>query len=257
MTASRSEVMWGQVAAHAAAHGARVSVADVCAVAVGSAQLTGAWVAAARNGEPDFAMYVTDPAGEELTELQLTLGEGPCHDVLASAAPVLAADLGDTESSRRWPAFTQEAREHGAGAVFAFPLIVGAIRAGVMGLYRRSAGPLGDSQLGDLLILADIATLLLLDSLGDRGPAAADGDGDGSWLDGQAPDLALHRAEIDQATGMLTGQLGVPIADAFVRLRAYAYCEGRRLADVAGDIVARRLRLHPDPDPDPVPDGGP
>jgi len=254
MTASRSEVVWGQLAAHAAEHGARVSIADVCAVAAGSAQLSGAWVAAARNGEPDFAMYVTDPVCEQLAEIQLTLGEGPCHDVLASAAPVLAADLDDTESSRRWPAFTPEAREHGAGAIFAFPLIVGAISAGVMGLYRRSAGPLRDGQLGDLLILTDVATLLLLDSLGDGG--AADGGGDGSWLDGQSPDLALHRAEIDQATGMLTVQLGVPITEAFARLRAYAYSEDRRLTDVAGDIVARRLRLRLHPDPDPVPDGG-
>ena len=31
------------------------------------------------------------------------------------------------------------------------------------------------------------------------------------------------------------------------RLRAYAYGQDRRLADVARDIVARRLRLHPDP----------
>jgi hypothetical protein len=68
-----------------------------------------------------------------------------------------------------------------------------------------------------------------------------------------ARDLALHRAEIDQATGMLTVQLDVPIADAFVRLRAYAYCQDRRLADVAGDIVARRLRLPRDPGQD----GGP
>jgi hypothetical protein len=245
MTASRSEVVWGQLAAHAAVHGARVSVADVCAVAAASAELSGAWVTAARNREPDFVMYVTDPVCEQLAELQLTLGEGPCHDVLASAAPVLAADLDDTESSRRWPAFTLEAREHGAGAVFAFPLIVGAISAGVMGLYRRSAGPLSGGQLGDLLILADVATLLLLDSIGDGGA--------GSWLDGQSPDLALHRAEIDQATGMLTVQLGVSITEAFARLRAYAYSEDRRLADVAGDIVARRLRLDPDPDPDPDP----
>jgi hypothetical protein len=47
---------------------------------------------------------------------------------------------------------------------------------------------------------------------------------------------------------MLTVRLGVSVTEAFVRLRAYAYCEGRRLADVASDIVARRLRLHPDPD---------
>ena len=247
--------MWGELAAHAAARGARVSVADVCAVAAGSGQLSGAWVAAARNEEPEFLMCTTDPVCERLAELQLTLGEGPCHDVLASAAPVLATDLGDAESSRRWPVFTPQAREGGAGAVFAFPLIVGAIRAGVLGLYRRSAGPLHDGQLGDLLVLADMATMLLLDSIGG---AAADGQVDGAWLDGQSPDLAMHRAEIDQATGMLTVQLGVTAAEALIRLRAYAYCEDRRLADVASDIVARRLRLRPDADPDadPVLDGG-
>jgi ANTAR domain/GAF domain len=251
LMADRRLEMWGELAEHAAARGARVSVADVCAVAAGSGQLSGAWVAAVRDEGPEFLMCATDPVCERLAEAQLTLGQGPCHDVLASAAPVLAADLGDAESSRRWPAFTPEAREHGAGAVFAFPLIVGAIRAGVLGLYRRSPSPLRDGQLGDLLIVADMATMLLLDSLGDG--AAADGLMDGARLDGQSPDLAMHRAEIDQATGMLTVQLGVTAAEAFIRLRAYAYSEDRRLADVASDIVARRLRLRPDP----VPGGGP
>ena len=248
MTDSRALAVWAQVAAHAAAHGQRPSVADVCAVAVSSAALSGSWVVAARGGDPDFVMCVTDPVSEQLAELQLTLGEGPCHDVLASAGPVLAGDLGDAESARRWPAFTPAACKLGAGAVFAFPLIVGAIRAGVLGLYRGAPGPLPGRQFGDLLILADAATVMLLGS--------ADGDGengDGAALDGQAPDLALHRAEIDQATGMLTVQLGVPVAEAFSRLRAYAYSQDRRLADVAGDIVARRLRLGRDPGQD----GGP
>jgi ANTAR domain len=248
MTDTRALVVWGQVAARAAAQGRRATVADVCAVAVSLAALSGAWVVAARGGNPDFVMGVTGPVSERLAELQLTLGEGPCHDVLASAGPVLAGDLGDAESARLWPAFTPAARQLGAGAVFAFPLIVGVIRAGVLGLYRGAPGPLPDGQLGDLLVLADVATVMLL--------ASADGnaeDGDGAGLDGQAPDLALHRAEIDQATGMLTEQLGVPAGEAFVRLRAYAYYQDRRLADVAGDIVARRLRL----DCDPGQDGGP
>jgi ANTAR domain/GAF domain len=244
MTDSRTLDLWGQVAAHAAADGRRVSVADVCAVAVSSAQLAGAWLAAARGADPDFLMCVTGQVGEQLSELQLTLGEGPCHDVLVSAAPVLAADLGDAESARRWPGFAPAARQLGAGAVFAFPLIVGAIRAGVLGLYRGSAGPLPDRQLGDLLILADVATVMLLDST--HGDAETE---NGSRLDGQARDLALHRAEIDQATGMLTVQLDVSAAEAFARLRAYAYSQNRRLADVAGDIVARRLRLPRDQDP--------
>ena len=248
MTDSRTLAVWAQVAAHAAAHGQRPSVADVCAVAVSSAQLSGSWVVAARGGDPDFVMCVTNPVSEQLAELQLTLGEGPCHDVLASAAPVLAGDLGDAESARRWPAFTPAACQLGAGALFAFPLIIGAIRAGVLGLYRGAPGPLSGRQFGDLLILADAATVMLLG--GEHGDA---GNGDGAALDGQAPDLALHRAEIDQATGMLTVQLGVPVGEAFSRLRAYAYSQDRRLADVAGDIVARRLRLGRDPGHD----GGP
>ncbi len=243
MTVSRPAVLWDLVAAHAAAAGRGVSVADVCAVAVAKAQASGAWVAAASRGGPDFVICVTDPVAERLAEISLMLGEGPCHDVLATGAPVLAADLGDAESVRRWPAFTPEARDGGAAAVFVFPLVIGAIRAGVMGLYRVSPGPLGGPQLGDCLLLADGTTMLLLGSL-ERSPDGAD---DGRGFDGQPSGLAVHRAEIDQATGMLTVQLDVSAGEAFARLRAYAYAEDRRLADVARDIVARRLRLHPDP----------
>ena len=247
MTAGRPAVMWGLVAGHAAAAGRRVSVADVCAVAVGSAQVSGAWVTVSGGHGPDFVMCVTDPVGEQLAELQLTLGEGPCHDVLASAAPVLTADLSDESSGRRWPGFAAPAGRLGTGAVFAFPLSIGAIRAGVMGLYRASPGPLSHTSFGDTLILADAATMLLLDGFRHDRDDAAVAAGDGRAVDGQSPDLALHRAEIDQATGMLTMQLGTGIAEAFARLRAYAYTSDRRLADVASDIVARRLRLHRDP----------
>jgi len=243
MTARRPTVLWGMIAEHAAAAGRRVSIDDVCAVAVSSAQASGAWVVAASSRGPDFVMSVTNQVSEQLAELQQMLGEGPCHDVLADAAPVLAADLRDQESGRRWPAFAPEARRAGATAVFAFPLVIGAIRAGVIGLYRDSAGPLSSLQLRDCLLLADTATVLLLDSV-DGGPPAASRDG--TRPGGQSPDLAVHRVEIDQATGMLTVQLGVTAAEAFARLRAYAYAEDRRLADVAGDIVARRLRLEPD-----------
>lgn len=239
-------MLWGLVAAEAAVAGRRVSVADVCAVAARSAEVSGAWVAAAGDRGLDFVICVTDPVSEQLAELQLMLGEGPGHDVLASAGPVLAPDLGDEWSARRWPGFAGQARLLGVGAVFAFPLTIGAIRTGVMGLYRGSPGSLPWERFGDALLLSDMATVLLLDGLGHGGDGAASGP----VLDGQSPDLALHRAEIDQATGMLTVQLGVPMVEAFARLRAYAYAQDRRLADVARDIVARSLRLQGDPGQD-------
>jgi hypothetical protein len=189
-------------------------------------------------------MRVTDEVSELLAELQLTLGEGPGPDACACGGPVLASDLGEVAAVRRWPVFAPAARQAGAAAIFAFPLQVGAIRAGVMGLYRERPGTLSAFQLGDALVFADIATLLLLDAQDQAAGEAAAGSGPG----GQPADLALHRTEIDQATGMVTEQLGVGIAEAFIRLRAYAYAHDRRLSDLARDIVARRLRLRPDPD---------
>src|SRR5260370_32819025 len=75
MTDSRTVAVWERLAANAAGHGHRVSVADVCAVAVSSVGLSGAWAVAARGAGPDFVMCVTDPVGERLAELQLMLGE--------------------------------------------------------------------------------------------------------------------------------------------------------------------------------------
>jgi ANTAR domain len=222
--------VWGLIAEQAAARGGRVSAADVCAAVVPGVQVTGAWLSAALDAQAGHLMQVTDEVSRQLAELQLTLGEGPLFDASVSGGPILASDLADGDSRARWPAFAPAANTAGAAAVFAFPLVVGAIRAGVLGLYRDRPGPLSGFQLGDALVFADTATLLLLDA------------------HDQPAGLGSYRAEIDQATGMLTEQLGVNITDAFVRLRAYAYVNDIQLADVARDIVARRLRLVPDPD---------
>jgi ANTAR domain/GAF domain len=240
--ASRVARVWELVAAQAASRRRRVLVADVCAAAATSLDVSGAWVIAGDGSRPAQAMCATDLVSETLAEVQITLGEGPCHDAAISGVPVLAADLADG-AGHQWAVFAEAAVRAGAAAIFAFPLRIGAIRVGVFGLYRDKEGPLDTFQLGDALILADTATMLLLDAEGrqtdDLPPGAAPAS--------QSPDLAAHDAEIAQATGMLTEQLGVSITEAFARVRAYAYAQDRRLSDVAHDIVTRRLRLDQDP----------
>jgi hypothetical protein len=236
-------MIWGLVAEQAAVHGSGMSAGDACAAAVAGVQVTGAWLSAGSSGDGGHLMRATDGVSRRLAELQLTLGEGPSLDAFASGGPALASDLADSEPGLRWPAFAPAACEAGAAAVFAFPLAIGAIRAGTLGLYRDRPGPLAGRQLGDALLFADAATLLLLNAQTDGSPVAES--------DRQPADFPWHRAEIDQATGMLTEQLGVSIADAFARLRAYAYANDLRLTDVADDIVAHRLRLHPGPGPSP------
>jgi hypothetical protein len=240
MTGSRPGRVWDLVAGQAARRGGGGWAGDACAAAVDAVEVSGAWLVAARGTGAGHLMQATDEVSELLAELELTLGEGPGRDAAAAGGPVLASDLGEAGALRRWPVFAPAACQAGAVAVFAFPLQVGAIRAGVMGLYRGRPGPLSAFRLGDALVFADTATLLLLES-----DEAAGGSGSGPG--GQPPALAVHRAEIDQATGMLTEQLGVGIGDAFIRLRAYAYVNDLRLTDVARDIVARRLRLQPEP----------
>src|SRR5579862_1678141 len=206
------------VFAQAARRRGRASVADVCVAAATSLDVSGAWVTAGNGTAPSQAMCATDVLGESLAEVQITLGEGPCHDAAVSGVPVLAASLADG-TGHQWTMFGEAAVRAGAAAVFAFPLRIGAIRVGVLGSYRDKEGPLDTFQLGSALILADIATMLLLDA----GARQADDPLSGAPPASQSPDLAAHHAEIGQATGMLTEQLGVGITEAFVRLRAYAY----------------------------------
>ncbi|MEV6653856.1 ANTAR domain-containing protein [Streptomyces sp. NPDC051219] len=189
---------------------------------------------------------------EHLEELQLTLGEGPCVDAFGLGSAVLAPDLQARESQDRWPVFAPEATAAGAGAVFAFPLQVGAISPGVLDLYAGTAVELDSEELADAMVFADTATLVLLDTRIDETWARPDRrPPDEHVPDEGFEDLGGHRAEIDQATGMITVQLCVGIEEAFIRLRAYAYTYGRRLSVVAADVVAHRLRFAPDMDADP------
>jgi GAF domain-containing protein len=176
----------------------------------------------------------------ELEDLQFTLGQGPGPDT-ATGTPVLIPDLLD--AAGRWPAFVPAAAGLGVRAVFALPLRIGAIRVGVLLAHRAAPGPLVDGALGDAFALADAVTVLLVhqQSTGtDRAGPADDGPQPG-WA---RP--ATYRAQVHQATGMISAQLGVSLAEALVRLRAHAYADGRLIAEVAADVVGRRLRFHDD-----------
>ncbi|MDG4857973.1 GAF and ANTAR domain-containing protein [Streptomyces sp. T-3] len=232
------------VAEQAAQHGGRVGVLDVCTAAVAALPVTGAGVSAMSRTSTSHPLCSTDEISEQLEELQLTLGEGPCVDAFTGQSAVLTPDLRNGELQEHWPVFTDAALKAGARAVFAFPLQIGAIIPGVLDLYADAPCTLDAEELADALAFADTATLVLLDS-----PIDATGAPSGAaTADADRADLGGHRAEIDQATGVLTVQLGVGIDEAFIRLRAHAFAHGRRLADVASDVVAHRLRLAADTD---------
>jgi hypothetical protein len=228
--------LWGLVAERAVAEGAPASAADACAVAAAVAGVDGGWLSVMSDPARRALVSATDPQAAELDELQFTLGEGPCADAFRTASPVLVADLAAPSWQEWWPGFTPAAVTAGVAAVFAFPLVQGAIRVGVLGLYRETPGSLSPGALSDVLMCADLALLLLLNSR-----AGVDG-ADGWATDGWSDDHAL----VYQATGMLSAQRGVGLEEALALLRAYAFAHDLTLDEVATSVVARRLRLDSD-----------
>jgi hypothetical protein len=45
---------------------------------------------------------------------------------------------------------------------------------------------------------------------------------------------------------MVAAQLDISVGDALVRPRGHAFATGRPIGDVAGDVIARRVRFDPD-----------
>lgn len=177
---------------------------------------------------PAGVVAASDGPAATMEELQYTLGEGPCVDSSRTGRPVLQPDLARTGPGR-WPGFTAGALDAGIRAIFAFPLRVGAIRLGVLDLYRDVPGVLGDHELAEALSFADAATTVLL-HLHTSDEAAGV----------EVPRLRVvdDRAEVHQATGMVAVHAKVTLAQALVLLRARAFATDRPIVELARDVIA-------------------
>lgn len=180
------------------------------------------------EGVPEPA-FVSDSRSRLIEDLQFTLGEGPCVEAVRSGSPVLLDDLREvTDASRRWPAFVRDAEPSGVRAVFAFPVLVGAIALGTLDLYRSRPGTLDADELASVLRTVDRIAAVLLDL------SAAGGDG---------VTEPTYRMVVHQAAGMVMVQSQTNIASALARLRATAFSEGIPINDLAADVVAGRRRF--------------
>ena len=207
----------------------------LCAACVDVLGVSGAGITlmSGRNSGPVCA---SDTRTGLLEELQFSLGEGPCQDAFRSGSPISEPDLRSSHIDR-WPNYTSPALAIGARGVFAFPLIAGASRIGVLTLYQEDAGALSDEQTADSVMMADLLAQTMLSVQARADPEV---------LADSLTDESAHRAEVHQATGIVAVQLGVDTAEALVRIRAHAFAVDRRIAEVADDIVAGRVRLDDD-----------
>jgi len=225
------------LAGDAAARGRTTSSETACEACVVLIGVSGAQLSLTNGTGRGESRYSTNEIGSRLENARFTLGEGPCEDAVRSGMAVLVGDLDSWENHQRWPLFVPAAAATGARAMFVFPLRSGAIRIGALVLHRTTPGPLSPEQVHDAYVVADIIMSLLLDELTRL------------HLDSELPPadgIPLSRAEVHQATGMLSVQMAVSMDEALVRLRAHAFAHDKSVVEVSRDVVARRLRLSPE-----------
>ena len=101
--------------------------------------------------------------------------------------------------------------------------------------YCLANGEFKDEDLDNALILADLAALTI-----ERSGAAEYIEEVG--LSAEEPQTWAHSAVAHNASGMVSVQLSIGVEEALLRLRALAFASNRSVADIAEDVVARRLR---------------
>ncbi|NDI46419.1 GAF and ANTAR domain-containing protein [Goekera deserti] len=234
-----------------------------------STGVSGVGLALLTREEAGGVLAATAGPARQLERLQFSVGEGPCIDAARSGAPVLCPDVAG-QGSARWPAFGPGAVAAGVRAAFTFPLQVGAIGIGVLDLHRDTRGPLSDAHLAEALAYAEAAVTVVLHVQDRSGSAVAGPDvvpavggrtGEAPWppaaADSPLTSVLSGRAVVHQATGMISVQLGVPLAEALARLRAHVYSRSQSMEEVSEDVVARRLRFdHTDTGVSSSPTGG-
>jgi hypothetical protein len=206
------------------------SLTTVCRSATKLLRMSGAAVVLMGDGTfPSVASaYGVSVA---VQDLELTLGEGPAIDAYAQGKPVLVDHVGSFNS--RWPQFGRAAAEAGIHGVYAMPLQLGAIKLGVLVLYREEPGILEGEDLSAALLVADLVTNQVVDMQA------------GAVSESLAWSLEVddYRAVVHQATGMISVQLDCAIGEALVRLRGRAFATDRPLDDVAAEVVTGGMRF--------------
>lgn len=181
----------------------------------------------------DLELVASTSEASRLVEMiQLSAEEGPCVDSFRLGVPVVVPDI--TADATRWPRFAELASLQGFSSVFAVPLRLRKMTIGTLNLFRATSSTLDDYETRAAQAMADVATIGILH---ERTLRASDTARE------QLEHALQSRVTIEQAKGVIAFMSAVSVEEAFNQLRSYARRSRRPLADVARDVVERRLTI--------------
>lgn len=182
------------------------------------------------SGTTPVTVSASNATASRIEQLQFELGEGPQWEVARSGRPLMFPDA--RETSENWPVFGVAVAELPVGAIFCFPMQMGAVTLGVATLYSDTPRALAvDAQTTAHAIASAIAGAAVHEAMLSAGELS----------DVQTAHDSIFRREVHQATGIMLVQLNTSATVAYSRLRAYAFAKGRTVEAVAHDVVAGTL----------------
>ncbi|HSJ44318.1 MAG TPA: GAF and ANTAR domain-containing protein [Euzebyales bacterium] len=194
-------------------------------------EVAGAGVMLADDNRDLRFVSSSDQTLKHLEDLQIELDEGPCLWAYRRAERVMATDLRDDD---RFPEFGPRAVEAGMLAVFSYPLRYEEQVFGALNLYRKEPGGLEEQQEELGAAFSDVSTLYLMHGSDDERR---------EQVNRQLQGALDSRVIIEQAKGFVAATCGTTAAEGFEMLRDYARGNGRRLREVATEVVERRIRV--------------
>ena len=161
---------------------------------------------------------------------QVQNDEGPCQDCFTTGEPVGVDDL--EAASDRWPLFAPRAVSAGFRSAQAVPLRLRGAVLGAFNLFLTEPGGIDPDAQAVVQAMADVATIGLLQQRQlDRAHT----------VEGQLQRALQTRIGIEQAKGVISERMGIPMDAAFEMLRGYSRNHNQKLHDAARDIVRGTL----------------
>jgi GAF domain-containing protein len=172
------------------------------------------------------AVAATDEPARLLEVRQQALGTGPCVDALILNR-VIATD--DLAADSRWPELLPEVPDAGVRAILGVPIGVGGLPVGSLNVYRDRPGSWDQSSNAALTAYASVIEGVLENALVAR---------EREQLTDQLQRALDNRVLIERAIGVTMARGEVDAVAAFGELRSAARGSGRRVAEVAAEVLA-------------------
>jgi GAF domain-containing protein len=172
----------------------------------------------------------TDPEAPEIDKAQYESGSGPCLDAFRTGE---IFRIESTVADGPWPEFRRACLQHGIMSTASFPMLIDDVRHGALNMYSRQESAFGSAELVAGRQFAAQAGVVV---------AYARAYWNALELSRNLQAAMAHRAEIEQAKGVIMGATGTTADEAFDVLVKQSQHENRKVRDIAEELLASKLR---------------